>query len=232
MINIIVVNWNAYDFLWLLIESLQRYSSVPHEVIVIDNSEKRLRINEKNVYQFFTPSNIGHGNGLNQGVIKANEMFPKAPFIMFLDVDCHILCHQWEQKFIKSMKTHDVIGGKGPVSKPIRPACMFMKKNIAQSYDWTASEGYQGNRVTPGGFDVAIKAYHYMLHQNVKIGFLESQKNRFGTVNGEEYCIDGKPLVYHHWHGSSLHIRKEDFPEVDLEEDKAKLFERVPWRVP
>lgn len=215
-----------------MIESLQRYSIMPYELIVIDNSDKRLKVNENNVYQFFMSKNIGHGEGLNKGILKACEMFPKNAFYMLLDVDSHILCHNWENKFINSMRKYDVIGGRGPASKPIRPACMFMKKNIAQRFDWSASEGYQGNRVTPGGFDVAIKAYHLMLQQDVKIGFLESQKNRFGTINGEEWCIDEKPLVYHHWHGSSLEIRKPDFPDIDLEADKVKLFERVPWRIP
>ena len=232
MISIITVNWDSYDFLWLMIESLQRYSSVPYELIVIDNSQNRLRVNEKNVYQFFMPSNIGHGKGLNQGVTKATEMFPKNPFIMFLDVDCHILCHQWETKFVRSMKQYDLIGGRGPASKPIRPACMFMKKMLAVRHDWSATEGYKGNRVTPGGFDVAIKAFHHMVSEGVPIGFMESAKNRFGTANGEEWCLDGQPLVYHHWHGSSLEIRKEDFPDIDLEEDKQKLFDRVPWRIP
>ena len=195
MISIVTVNWDAYDFLWLMIESLQRYSSVPHELIVIDNSKNRLFVNENNVHQFFMTSNIGHGKGLNQGVLKATEMFPKNPFVMFLDVDCHILSHQWESMFIKSMKQYDVIGGKGPASKPIRPACMFMKKIVASRHDWSETDGFKGNRLTPGGFDVAIKAFHHMVSEGVPVGFMESETNRFGTINGEEWCINKKHLV-------------------------------------
>lgn len=232
MINIITVNWNCYDFLWLMIESLQRFSSIPHELIVIDNSEERIKVNEPNVHQFFMQSNIGHGEGLNEGIKKASEMFPKNPFYMFLDIDCHFLCHNWEENFVKTMTEYDVVGGKGPASKPIRPACMFVKKNIATNYDWTATKGFKGNRVTPGGLDVAIKAYHLMLRDNVKINLIDSNKdNRFGTINGEEWEIKKQPVVYHHWHGSTLDIRQEDFPDCDLKKDKDKLFQNIPWRL-
>ena len=230
MLTIISVNWNSYDFLHLMIESLNRFSSIPYELIIIDNSENRIRGNEPHVYQFLMPTNIGHGRGLNNGVAKAFEMFPKHPYIMFLDIDCHIVSHQWEIPFIKKMKDYDIIGGRGVPSKPIRPACMFMKKELAK-HDWCDSQGYRGNRVTPEGYDVAIKAYYKIMASDYKIGFLESSKNRYSTLNGEEWCIDGKPLVYHHWHGSHLKIRQEDFPNDDLEKDKEKLFSNIPWRI-
>lgn len=231
MITIITVNWNAYDFLWLMIESLERYSTVPYELIVIDNSEERLRVNEPHVYQFLMKTNIGHGRGLNHGVAKAYEMFPKNPYLMFLDIDCHILRNQWEAYFLSAMSKYDFIGGKGVPSKPVRPACMFMKKDLGR-HDWCATEGFRGNRITPGGYDVGIKAYYKIMADGFNIGFLPTIKNRYGTINGEEFTLDNVPLIYHHWHGSSLHIRKDDFPDVDLNEDKARLFRSIPWRLP
>jgi glycosyltransferase involved in cell wall biosynthesis len=233
MISIVTVNWNSYDFLYLMIESLERYSSVPYELIVIDNSDpdNRIRVNQPHVYQFLMSKNIGHGEGLNCGVSKAFEMFRKNPFVMFMDVDCHVLCHEWDRMFIEQMKDFDIVGGKGVPSKPIRPACMFMKKNLS-NLDWSATKGYQGNRVTPGGYDVAIKAYYQLMANNLKIKLLPSRKNRYDTANGEEWVIDDKSVVYHHWHGSHLHIRQEDFPNVNLIDDKLKLFSKIPWRIP
>lgn len=150
---------------------------------------------------------------------------------MFLDVDAHVLISGWDRHFIELMKSYDVVAGKGVPQKPIRPACMFMRTEIAKNYDWRPSEGYKGHRVTPSGYDVAIKAYHTMTVNNVKIKLLDHVKNRYGTHNGEEFVIDNTPVVYHHWHGTHLKERSIDFPGVDLIADKAKLFSKIPWRL-
>ena len=232
MISIITVSWNSYDFLELLIESLEIYSSLPYELIVVDNSSETKIINRPHVHQFFLENNMGHGYGLNYGCLQNHNHFPNNPYIMFLDVDCHMLKPAWEIPFIKKMEEFDLIGGRGVPAKPIRPACMFMKKKL-ESYDWQSTKDYHGHRITPDGFDVAILAYHKMCGNQVPIGFLEHKPNRYGTLNGEEWCIDDVPLVYHHWHGASLHLtcRQADFPGVDLMEDKRKLFYQIPWRL-
>lgn len=234
MISVITVNWNSFDFLELLLESVERYSDFrrfPHDVIVVDNSEMPRKIDYPHVHHFPLAANIGHGRGLNFGVAQSYISFPENQYIMFLDVDCHILCHGWETYFIDAMNEFDIVGGRGVMSKPIRPACMFMKKHIAD-HDWSENLGYRGNRNTPEGYDVAIRAFHQLVAGNYKIGFLETIKNRYGTMNGEEYTINGMPLVYHHWHGSTLHLRQPDFPDINLLEDKDKLLSKIPWRIP
>lgn len=227
MISIITVNWDSYDFLDLLIESLDIFSSMPHELIVIDNSTNKQQ--RSNVLQFYMNENIGHGPGLNEGVKHA-----KYPFIMFLDVDTHFLCHGWEKYFLNMMDEFDVIGGKGVEIKPIRPSCMFLKREFAH-YDWRATDGYKGHKITPEGMDVAIPAYYQMKKDGVKIGLFENGPNRYGTYTGEEWIISETPLVYHHWSGTWLPIRQqEDFPDfdVDLLKEKEKLFSNIPWRLP
>jgi len=232
MIAIITVAWNSYDFLDLMIESLEMYSTFPYELIVIDNSTEKREIHKPHVHQFHMEINIGHGRGLNNGVAKAQELFPEFPFLMFLDVDCHILRHHWEAPFLSKMKKYEIVAGKGVPVKPIRPACMFMKKGIGRKYDWRDTRNYGGHRVSPEGYDVAILAYHRMMADRVPLDFLPTKKNRYRTANGEEFCINGVPLVYHHWHGSHLVERQVDFPNVDLLEDKSKLFASIPWRLP
>jgi glycosyltransferase involved in cell wall biosynthesis len=231
MISIISVNFNAYDFLDLMIESLAFYSHAPYELIVIDNSTEKRTLHSPRVHQFFMHDNIGHGRGLNHGVSKAYSMFPDNPFLMFLDVDCHILRHGWEVPLINKMKHYDLLGGKGVSAKPIRPACMFMKKEIGK-YDWCDTKAYGGHRINPSGYDVGILAYYRMQADGCNVGFLDHKKNRYGTLNGEEFAINGIPLVYHHWHGAHLKERQVDFPNSDLFADKAKLFSQIPWRLP
>ena len=231
MIVIITVNWNSYDFLDLMIESLELYSKLPYQLIVIDNSIEKREIKRPRVHQFPMVNNIGHGRGLNHGVAKAHELFPDWPFLMFLDVDCHFLTHGWEPAFIRKMDRYDILAGKGVAAKPIRPACMFMKKEIGK-YDWGDTKAYGGHRKTPEGYDVAILAYYRMMADRVQLDFLQAKRNRYHTLNGEEWCLNGIPMVYHHWHGSHLKERAEDFPGIDLEADKQKLFAQIPWRLP
>lgn len=231
MISIVTVNFNAYDFLDLLVESLDRFSTVHYDLIVIDNSDPRHRLDKPRIYQQFMPANLGHGRGLNQGVNVAFEQFRSNPFVMFLDVDCHVLCHNWEIPFVMSMKHFDIVGARGVPEKPIRPACMFMRKEVARKYDWADTTGYRGHRETPGGFDVAIKAYYKIMADNLRIGFIDGVKSHYGTLNGEDYVLDQTPLVYHHWHGSHLVERQIDFPNDNLLADKSLLFSKIPWRL-
>lgn len=225
MISLIVVNFNSYDFLELLVESINIFSKIDYELIVVDNSYVKQNISGNNIKVFTQENNIGHGAGLNLGVKQA-----KFPYIMFLDVDVHFLKHNWEDYFLRKIKHCDVIGAKGVESKPIRPACMFLKKEFA-SYDWNSTPGYKGHRITPDGFDVAIKAYHEMIKDNVKIEFMESYQNRYKTITGEEWGLENTSLCYHHWHASHLKERQIDFPEDNLIENKKKLFNNIPWRI-
>jgi hypothetical protein len=226
MISIITVNWNTYDFLWLLIESLERYSTFPYELIVIDNSEKKLRVNENHVYQFLMKTDIGYGKGLNYGVSKSYEMFPNNKFLMFLDVSCHILKSQWEIQFIKSMEKYDFLGVKGTSLNPIKSKCMFMKKNLGK-YDWCATEVKSKNSKI---YDVGIKAYYKIMADGYNIGFMSTCNNRYKTNNGEEFVLNETPLIYHHYCEHDLNEKKECFPEN--EKDKKSLFEKIPWRLP
>lgn len=226
MISLITVNWHAYDFLEVLIESLEIYTTKEVELVVIDNSTSKREIPQKTYIRHIPMSrNIGHGEGLNLG-----SKLAKFEFVMFLDIDTHFLRHNWHDPLLEMMKTFDVVGGRGVPVKPIRPACMFMKKELACSYDWRPTEGYKGHRITPDGTDVAIKAYHQIKNNGLKIGFLETVPNRYGTKNGEEFTAFGESLVYHHWHGSHLVERQVDFPNFNLIEDKKVLFESIPWR--
>jgi glycosyltransferase involved in cell wall biosynthesis len=209
-LSIITVNWRAEDFLRLLQESIERFTTCSFEVVVIDNSQE----------------NRGHGEGLVEG-----SKLAKGRFSMFVDVDCHFLHHGWNDLLLPLAEEYDVVGGQGVPEKPIRPACMVMKTEIAQSYDWRATPEYKGHRVTPEGFDVAVGAYHHLLDEGKRILLLDHRRNRYGTLNGEEFLVKETPFLYHHWHGSHLQERGVDFPNVDLFADKDLLFRSIPWRI-
>lgn len=232
-ISIVTVNYNSNDFLMLLRESITQFSSEELEIIVVNNTED---IYWETTFPIFdlhhlyhevdVRRNIGHGPGLNLG----SDMV-RTPYVLFLDVDCHFLKKGWEEAFVQELETCDVIAGKGVPEKPIRPSCMFMKTEIAQSYDWRGTVGYKGIRVTPSGLDVAIPAYYEMIANQLKVRTIETIPSRYETLSGEEYCINEVPFVYHHWHGTHLKERQIDFPNDDLQKNKEKLFRKIPWRI-
>jgi len=225
-ISIVTVCWNSYDFADLLLESVNLYSAFDHEIIIVDNTIDPRPISYQKANVLIQRNNIGHGAGLNLGAQHA-----KHPYVLFLDIDCHFLRRGWEKAFFEAMEGYDVIAGRGVPAKPIRPACMFLKQEVAQKYDWRPTPGYKGHRITPEGFDVAIQAYHQMVKDDVAIRLIDSQPNRYSTNNGEEWCINDIPFIYHHWHGSHLKERQVDFPNVDLAQDKLNLFSKIPWRI-
>lgn len=152
-----------------------------------------------------------------------------------LDIDCHILAPGWEDAFLAAYEGHHCLTVQGSKEKPIRPACLFMKTKDARQYDWRASPGYRGHRITPDGYDVAIGAYHQMMEEVRSIRFLESAKSGRYTDRentGEEYGIDGIPYVYHHWHGTHLKARTADYPHLELQSLKEEVLHNIPWRKP
>lgn len=222
MISIVTVNWNAYDYAKLLISSVKRFSQ-ECEIIVIDNSEVKFKLDATVYPQDY---NIGHGEGLNLGISKAN-----GEYVLILDIDCHIMTSGWEELFLRALRNFDLVAGKGSPAKPIRPACMFGKKQFLEKFDMRATEGYKGHRVTPEGKDVAIRAYLEMLRRGHKVNLLEPlprEQRRYNTLNGEEFAIEKIGVIHHAWHGSHLKFRQVDFQE-DLEEDKRKFFSMIEW---
>lgn len=222
MLSIITVTWNSYDFLKILTESLSVYTNIKYDIIVIDNSVNPIKLDDS-IIHIVNKTNIGHGAGLNQGSLIAKNL--NNPYVLFLDVDTHFVQHGWDE-VLTNLK--GVIVAKGVPVKPIRPAFLLTTKDIAASYDWAPTPGYQGHRITPTGFDVAIKAFYEMSGDGIEIQYLNSFPNRYDTLTGEEWGFD-TPFIYHHWHGSHLKERQVDFQQ-DLMKEKEKLFNQIPWR--
>jgi hypothetical protein len=210
MITVVTVNFHSNDFLELLTESIDRFSITDPRLRGIDN----------------TIENRGHGEALNLAAAVVDT-----EYTMFVDVDTHFTLYGWDQMLLQAITEYDVIFGRGVTVKPVRPACMFMRTSVAKKYDWRATPGYKGHRVTPNGFDVGVQAYHNVVKDGLRFAFFETIPNRYGTNNGEEFCWQNKPFIYHHWHGTHLESRQADFREVDLLADKQKLFASIPWRL-
>ena len=232
MISIVSVNYKSHDWACLLTESARRFSEEEHEIIILDNTPggENKPIPWAQVIKNAVPQDTTHGCGLNQAIAHAS-----GHYVLILDIDCHFLVKGWEDRFRRVLnKSNYCISVKGSDVKPLRPACVFMQTQHARKYDWRATPGYQGHRITPDGFDVGIQAYHEMVKNNLPIYWMEKGDqglSRYETLTGEEYGIGKLPLIYHHWHGAHLEERnKVDYTEHDLLAEKDKLFARIPWR--
>ena len=225
MISIISANWNSYDFAKVLIETVQMFTKNIYEIIIVDNSLQKEELAYPNVVVLPQTTNIGHGAALNLGSKEAQY-----EYVMFVDIDGHFIKRDWDEYFLDLIENFDIIAGRGVPEKPIRPACMFLKRKFAVQYDWRDTPGYKGHRITPDGYDVAIQAYHQIIKDGLRLKLIESKPSKYQTLNGEDWCIDQVPLFYHHWHGSHLSERQVDFPDRSLQEDKNHLFSQLYWR--
>lgn len=230
-ITILSVNWNAYDFAILLLESVKKYTSKKElPVVIVNNStDKSYSLNHySNIEIIEQSSNIGHGQGINIGL-----QYIRTKYVLVLDIDCHFL-NPWEFDLLRFVEylmpwdttpIPDLITMEGSQEKPIRPAFLFMQTHFAKQYDWQSSENYQGVRKTPYGTDVGIAAYKRMLQQGKNIQFLQKFPNpiHLNGFRGESFGIH-QPFVFHYWHGSHLRERQEDFPNIDLLREKEMFF--------
>lgn len=228
MISIVAVNFQAYEFADLLLESIERTKSENLEIILPDNSfQPNYQVKTRHPIQTFSnpTADKTHGAGLNLGVNKCT-----GDYTLILDVDCHFLRPGWEGYFLNAIRDAHCVTVQGTPEKPIRPACCFLRTEDAKRYDWRATPGYKGHRVTPEGFDVGIIAYRQMVANGLEVRFMETTRaNRYATKTGEEYGLSGEWLLYHHWHGTHLPARQIDYPH-DLIEDKDRLFNNLPWK--
>lgn len=228
-VSIVTVNFNAYDFLRILLQSADRFTTCNYAVVCVDNSNIILPVTSKGLVKLDQNHNIGHGEGLNVGIQYAHTN-SGSKYTMIIDVDCHFLCGGWDNLLISGIQDYEILAGRGVPQKPIRAACIFLETALAVKYDWRATPGYHGVRQTPSGTDTAIAAYYQMVKEKRKIAFLEPIKpNRYGTLNGEEFTWLGKPVAYHHWHGTHLKERSVDFTGVDLLADRDLLFSKIAW---
>ncbi len=99
-LSIVVVNFNAVDFLRSCIHSIHRGIDVPYEICVVDNAskDKSLEYLKKECPEVLVVGNTenrGFAAAINQGIAAT-----KAPFVLWLNPDTEIL----EGSFLKTLK--------------------------------------------------------------------------------------------------------------------------------
>lgn len=217
-ITIIAVNWHANKFAKLLVDTAcSKCRNIDDiEIIIVDNSGElsdkgggviptdfNCLVNAKIIKP---DRNLGHGVGIELGIEKAT-----GKYILALDIDSHILLQDWDEKLIAAYEQNEgqtpdqfmknnlrIIGAEGGLLKPIRPLFMFFEKEFFIQ----GKMRFQAVNLECVKFDVGIHFYFNTLSRGYAVKFLKYKKTDYKDVWGEEYTLNGEPMVFHHWYGT------------------------------
>lgn len=139
-VTIAIVTYNATDYVKRCLESIRALSSVPHEVVVVDNASAeetrrylsgldwiRLILNDEN--RLWCPA-------LNQALAAASA---SSRYFMLLNPDVEILDKDWLQRLIAILESSDRIGitgtqhnyrPLGPMFGAIDGHCFMFKRRL------------------------------------------------------------------------------------------------------
>jgi len=201
-ISIVTVNWWAERYAQLLVDSaVKKAKSANFDFFIVDNSKNLTRSTFRDdcrhlVVHSIPGTNLGHGAGVDYAMDNITS-----EYVLLLDIDAHILADRWDEKLLAAYNSDPAIkllaAADGGKLKPVRPLCMFFKKEtiIENSISFQA--------VNHGGvkFDVGIHAYFRILTEygDKSVGYLPYGKTQYKDVLGTEYTLNGERFIYHNW---------------------------------
>lgn len=191
-LSIVVVTWNAADYVRRCVTSIVEHTHVPYELIVVDNASRedtrellrdferrsvlRLVQNEENV--LWAPA-------CNQGLA---EISRDSRHVLLLNPDCEILRDDWVERLAGVLERDETVGvtGTGLNWKRIGPVfgcvdghCFFMRREAFDAVGPLDAERYPWNGAP---YDWCARAF----------------------AKGWIYrrCEDDPPFLVHHGHKS------------------------------
>jgi GT2 family glycosyltransferase len=143
LVSIIIVTFNARDYVQRCLDSIRRLTKTPYELIVVDNASREETRNylrsERGFKLILNEENRLWSRGSNQG-IEASD--PRSPYLLLLNPDVEIIRPDWLEIMIRVMEsdprvgmvgTHHRYSGVGPVWGSLDGHClMFRRKMIGQ----------------------------------------------------------------------------------------------------
>ena len=154
--SIIVVTYKAIDYLKRCVESIQEYTHVPYELIMIDNhsdddvpqylkSVKGITLILNNDNRLLTPAQT-------QGLQRLSE---DVEYVLFLNPDIEIIKEGWLTRMIDLLESKSHIGIVGPICNyhPMGPlkgcidmSCLLVRRNVLEecggldeNYPWNGA---------------------------------------------------------------------------------------------
>lgn len=165
-VAIIIVTYNADEFVKLCLDSVRHYSTMPHEIIVVDNgSEEPLRDylrKQDGIKLILNEENLLWAGGNNVGVKAASE---DVTHYLLLNSDMEIRRADWLQRIVNLIESDDRIGlaGNAQARTPVWPTfggvdgqCMLIKRTLTEKIGLLDSEKYPWNGAD---IDYAARAF-------------------------------------------------------------------------
>ena len=229
-LSIISASVDSPEWAELLVKSVRKFTSVEHEIIIIDNGSLPVNLKwletQEDVNLIKLSTNIGHGGAMDLGTALATF-----DHICFLDIDAHVQRKDWDSDLFSLYLSNPLtrlIGVVGPEQKPLHPPLFFYKKSFV-------SENNIYFKYVPRlSTDTAQKAYWDIINLGFKVERLEKGGGIYEDCTGDEILLNGKQTIFHTWYGSRFNENNPDKTKSSLDgyslkaylENKKKIFEQ------
>ena len=214
MISIVTATINTPKWAELLIKSIRKFTTIEHEIIVIDNASSAINLiwlrEQKDIRLVENKENNFHGGAMDQGTELA-----LGRYVCFMDADSHFQRHGWDKDMLEIYHSDSLIrliakGGPIDMGKPLHPPMFFYEKEfiLKNKLSFRYMPGI------PKSTDTAQKVYWDILDLGYKVKIISRFVHIYDQkVGGDEIWINGKPTMYHHHCGSRLQeLRSSDDP--------------------
>ena len=226
MLSIITVSYNCKDFIELLVKSVRRFTTWPHELIVIDNNSedgsREWLESQPDIRLAPLVNNIGHGRGLDAALGIATKKY-----CLVLDADSHIQRKGYEDDLltlyqdgpnVRLVAALGTYNADAPDAKPIHAAFMFFETQIFKDFGFSF--------VATGRHDVGRKVFYDLRERGLETVRIASGPKIYTGAYGCEYHISEKPTIYHNWYSSRMWKKDkvDNYERADFDKYKAALF--------
>ncbi len=157
LVSIVTVTWNAPDYVSRFYESLERFTKVPFELIVVDNASaqetravNRARADSGFARLIQNEDNLLWAAASNQGLEFCD---PGSRYLLLLNPDCEILSEDWVDRLAAVLDDPKVaVTGTALNWKRIAPVlgcvdghCFFMRREAYDEVGGLDAERYPWN---------------------------------------------------------------------------------------
>jgi len=235
-VSIIMLTYNALEYTKKCIQSIQKHTKYPHEIIIVDNGSKdgtrkylrELDKNFENIQIKLNQKNKGFSGGNNQGAKIA-----KGKYVYFLNNDV-LVSDSWLESMVNALEADEKIGMVGPLTNSI--SGLQMVTNIPYKDDKGFLEyAAKVRRIYSGKFTPRrrIAGFAFIMEKELyeKIGGFDES---YGTGNFEDddlclrvrqegYAIMVDESTYIHHYGSQT-FKANDIDILQSLDEKGKIF--------